>query len=220
MKRLSHYWFTILILLIHVSIVLYFMGILPKDAQIPIHWNAKMEIDGYTSTSNGLWGMLSFNIGMFLFLFLLPLFSPRYKMHKDRFDRIIPHLAGILATNFAAFQVYSLYITIHPNFAPSFSIPMLLIAILFIMLGNLLPKIPSDFFIGIRTPWTLSSERVWYKSHRLGGYCFVIGGLIMGLNSFIPQIPYILTIVAFCIVMLLPIFMSFIWYRQEQKKSM
>jgi uncharacterized membrane protein len=52
-------------------------------------------------------------------------------------------------------------------------------------LGNLLPKVPKNFFIGIKTPWTLSNEKVWDRTHRLGGILFVLGGLLLMLKGFI-----------------------------------
>jgi len=51
------------------------------------------------------------------------------------------------------------------------------LGLLFILMGNYLPRLPRNFFFGIRTPWTIASERVWKKSHRVGGWLFVIGGI-------------------------------------------
>lgn len=62
---------------------------------------------------------------------------------------------------------------------------LVLIGLLFIGLGNLLPKVPKNFFVGIRTPWTIANEAVWDKTHRLGGLLFVISGLIMILKGFV-----------------------------------
>ncbi len=50
---------------------------------------------------------------------------------------------------------------------------------LFIVIGNYLPKVRSNYLMGIRTPWTLTSDLAWYRTHRLGGRLFVIGGLVV-----------------------------------------
>ena len=54
-------------------------------------------------------------------------------------------------------------------------------AILFIVLGNVLPRARPNWFVGIRTPWTLSSDRVWERTHRLGGRVLVVGGIVVAL---------------------------------------
>jgi uncharacterized membrane protein len=55
--------------------------------------------------------------------------------------------------------------------------------VLFIVIGNLLPRARPNWFVGIRTPWTLSSDRVWEKTHRFGGHVFVVVGILMILSG-------------------------------------
>jgi uncharacterized membrane protein len=59
------------------------------------------------------------------------------------------------------------------------------IGVLFIVIGNLLPRARPNWFVGIRTPWTLSSDRVWEKTHRFGGQVFVGGGILMLLSGLV-----------------------------------
>jgi uncharacterized membrane protein len=58
------------------------------------------------------------------------------------------------------------------------------IGLLFIVLGNLMPRARPNWFIGVRTPWTLSSDRVWEKTHRLAGYVLVIAGIVVAILGF------------------------------------
>jgi uncharacterized membrane protein len=60
------------------------------------------------------------------------------------------------------------------------------VGVLLAVIGNYLPRIRSNWFLGIRTPWTLSSERVWRDTHRIGGRAFVLGGVAMVLAGFVP----------------------------------
>lgn len=60
-----------------------------------------------------------------------------------------------------------------------------IVGILFIVIGNYMPKIKSNYFYGIKTPWTLSSDTSWRKTHRLGGKVFIISGFIIILSSFL-----------------------------------
>jgi len=57
------------------------------------------------------------------------------------------------------------------------------LGVLFIVIGNLLPRARPNWFVGIRTPWTLSSDRVWEKTHRFGGHVFVVAGILMILSG-------------------------------------
>jgi uncharacterized membrane protein len=79
-------------------------------------------------------------------------------------------------------------------------------------------KIKSNWFVGIRTPWTLSSEDVWNKTHRLSGKLFMIVGLIMILGAFIPSRYFGLIFITIIIVLLfIPVVYSYLLYRKEKK---
>src|SRR5205809_4076662 len=61
------------------------------------------------------------------------------------------------------------------------------IGLLFVFLGNFLTRVEPNWFVGIRTPWTLSSDTVWRKTHRTGGWLMVLGGFVIGLGAFMPH---------------------------------
>jgi uncharacterized membrane protein len=61
------------------------------------------------------------------------------------------------------------------------------IGVLFVVMGNLLPRARPNWFVGIRTPWTLSSDRVWEKTHRLGGHLFVAAGILIVLAALVME---------------------------------
>jgi uncharacterized membrane protein len=61
------------------------------------------------------------------------------------------------------------------------------IGVLFIVLGNFLSKVKSNYFFGIRTPWTLASETVWNKTHRLGGKVFIMAGVLLAMSGLSPE---------------------------------
>ncbi len=102
--------------------------------------------------------------------------------------------------------------------SPDGNIIFYLLGLMFIMLGNLLPKIPSNFFAGIRTPWTLSSEEVWRKTHRCGGICFIAAGILMILVTAIwgnNSNANIIIFTLFIPLVLYPVLHSFILYKKE-----
>ncbi|MBC8416249.1 MAG: SdpI family protein [Candidatus Cloacimonetes bacterium] len=199
----------------------FYLGLsLAEDAKIPCHWNIKGEIDGYFGKWTGVLLFPGINLAMLLFIMALSYISVRYKNAKERFEKVIPGLATIIVLFFAGIHIYMILLA-KEILNPSGNMIFYLIGLMFIMLGNLLPKIPSNFFAGIRTPWTLSSEEVWRKTHRLGGINFVISGLLMivitavfGNNSTSNIIMFVL----FMSLVLYPVLYSFILYKKEEKK--
>ena len=88
---------------------------------------------------------------------------------------------------------------------------------LFVVMGNYMAKIKRNWFIGIRTPWTLSSEAVWQKTHQLGGKLFVLLGVAMIVVAFLPNtISWNIFIGSLVTVALTPVVYSYILYRRER----
>ena len=72
------------------------------------------------------------------------------------------------------------------NVPMSYIVPVI-VGLIFIIIGNYLQRVRSNYFMGIRTPWTLSNETVWKKTHRLSGKLFFIGGLLILVSAFLPE---------------------------------
>lgn len=147
------------------------------------HWNARGEADGYASKLFGLFLMPAVSFVLFLLFVAIPKIDPlkqniaKFRKYFDRFVLLI-----------MIFLFYLYLITILWNFGFSFNIIQLLVpafAALFYYCGILIEKAKRNWFIGIRTPWTMSSDKVWDKTHRLGGKLFKISGIIslLGLLS-------------------------------------
>jgi len=147
------------------------------------HWNARGEVDGYMPKLWGLFLMPALSFVLFLFFAAIPKIDPmkkniaKFRKYFDRFVLLI-----------MAFLLYLYLITIMWNFGFNFNMIQLLVpafAVLFYYSGVLIEKAKRNWFIGIRTPWTMSSDRVWNKTHKLGGKLFKISGVIslLGLLS-------------------------------------
>lgn len=219
MKRINKYWASLVVICLHVLAVGYFYTVLPADALIPIHWDINGEIDGWTSLGTSVLFGLGMCIGLFLLMFLMPLYSPWYKKYEVRFEKILPSLAFVLVLFFTLISVYGYLIAMFDNAIP-INLIMLLIGALMVFLGDLLPKAPRNFFIGIKTPWTLSDDDIWQKTHRVGGYLFVIAGFILMLKSMIlfSNKGFQLYSGIFALALLMyPLLHSFILYLQKQK---
>ena len=141
---------------------------------IPSHWNARGEVDRYISKSWGIFMLPLITVGTYGALWLAPLISPRgFRMEDFR-----PVVALLRLAITAMLSVVSLAVMFS---ATNSSIDMISVmmgstGILFMVLGNYLGKIRKNFFLGIRTPWTLASDEVWARTHRLGGWLFLLAG--------------------------------------------
>jgi uncharacterized membrane protein len=91
------------------------------------------------------------------------------------------------------------------------------VGLLFVVLGNYLTRVEPNWFVGIRTPWTLSSDTVWRKTHRTGGWLMVIAGFVVGASAFLPHGAFLpLFITAIVIIAVIPIVQSYILWKREK----
>jgi len=159
-------------------------------------------------------------IGLLLGLLLLglPMIDPRKKevaQHARTYWTVVNTVLVFLALIQVMLVGYNLG---WPVDIP-FLVPVL-IGVLFLLVGNLMPRMRPNWFMGIRTPWTLSSESVWRKTHRLGGYCFMAMGLLMILSGFLgtgATFPYVVGVVV--VFGFAPVVYSYFVWRAEQEAA-
>lgn len=132
-----------------------------------IHWNVAGEADSFI---NKWWGALLFPIfltGIVALVVFLPKVDPR-KENYEKFEkvyRIFLHVFVLfLFSMYVVTLAYNIGIPVQVDVVVPIGVGMLFIAI-----GNYMPKIKPNYFFGIRTPWTLENEEVWQKTHRVGG---------------------------------------------------
>ena len=155
---------------------------IPAGTLIPVHWGADGQPNGYGSKLEGLFMMPIIYAVLFVFFLILPKIEPRKVNFANSFKAynvIILALIGVMLVIHTATVLIALGVHLDIN-----KIVVVTIGILFIMIGNVMGKIRSNFFMGIRTPWTLSSELSWRKTHRLGGWLFVMVGVAMLFSVF------------------------------------
>jgi len=184
MNRLKKYKWALQVLVLHLAAVLWFATQLPEGAKVPIHWNYLNQIDGWTGRTTGLFWGIGLNVLMFLMLYLLHWYSPWYNKYAGRFEKILPPLTTTLLACFSTISLYSLYVAKWGE-VPGVKLILVLIGLFLFFFGNLMPKVPKNMFVGIRTPWTIANELVWERTHRLGGWLFVTGGIVMILKGLI-----------------------------------
>ena len=182
---------------------------------MPSHWNAAGEIDGYMSK---FWGVFLLPL---ITVVLLPLFLVIPQI--DPLKANIAKFRGIFNWFIVAFVLYMLFVyslTMAAALGYQFNMTYALLPIvglLFIGVGYMMGKAKRNFFIGIRTPWTLSSETVWDKTHQLGSKTFMLGGAVTIVSAFLGEAGVWLMLVAMLAAAFVPIIYSYILWQRENK---
>ena len=207
---------SIIIILLAVISSFYFYAHFPE--QVPIHWNVSGEVDNYGSRALGAFLFPGIILGMYLLFLALPYLDPKKERYLE-FRKVYHIFKAFLVLFMAVIYFISSFNALGYNIPVQFWVPVL-VGLLFIVIGNYMSKIKPNWFIGIRTPWTLSSEEVWNKTHRLGGKAFIIGGGLMMLIALVP-LPWIMPLFAIMLltVVLGPGVYSYILYAREQKNK-
>jgi uncharacterized membrane protein len=184
-------------------------------ARVPVHWDVHGQANGYASRfwSVAVWPLLI--ACMAVLTVALPAISPR------RFE--IRPFAGIYGALMLAIQGVLLVLGVAVMLAgaghvvPMMTVALLAAGVLLMVLGNYMGKLRRNFFIGIRTPWTLASEAVWERTHRLAGWLFVLAGVAMVIAAPIPAVRWLsMGIVA--VAFLVPAVCSFFIYRRLEER--
>jgi uncharacterized membrane protein len=176
-------WIAPLLILVALAISLTVVGRLPE--QVPTHWNYNGEVDGWM----GPWGAsLAGPVIMAVVwgLMLLPArIDPRRKNFVGSWPVYLLLMNGVVAfLGLIHLLVLSYALGLGLDIMDSV---FLLIGALFLVLSYSLPRVRPNWWVGIRTPWTLTSERVWRETHRLGAWTFAIGGVLAILSAVLPH---------------------------------
>ncbi len=217
MKKMD--WILLIFILSTFGIGFILYSQLPE--QIPMHWNISGEVDRYEDKLMGILVMPGMNLVFFVLFLVLPKIDPR-KENFQKFGQVYTIFRWMIHLFLAILYFLTLYHALKgPEEIPSFLrisfIVPFLVSLLILLIGNYLGKIKDNYFIGIRTPWTLSSKTVWYKTHRVASKLFVLSGILGMIGSFFQgTISFILLLVPlFASVIYITIY-SYIAYRKEQ----
>ena len=171
----------IAIALIPFAYLIYIWNRLPE--KVPMHWNGAGEIDRYGDKTE-LVGVLFLLVGINYFVFLIiPYVDPKQKLQN--MGNKLNIMRMILTLFMSALAIFILYSVEQKSSNPGFV--FVIIGLLFAFLGNYFKTIKPNYFIGIKTPWTLENEEVWKKTHELGGKLWFVGGLLMALTFVLPN---------------------------------
>ena len=185
-------------------------------SQMPTHWNFHGEVDHYSSK----WWVLIYPPGMMLgmmgLMAALPWLSPR-RFEVEPFRSTYLYIMVVVVTFIAFIQAMMLWaamsnqMNIHKAIVGG-------VCLLIALLGNVLGKVQRNFYIGIRTPWTIADERVWNATHRLGAKTMVLGGLIGLILALAGAHPVLCPLPAVAGAFV-PAIYSLIYYKQLERRG-
>lgn len=186
--------------------------------KVPMHWNIKGEIDRYGEKMELIIIPILLPLLVYIIFLVVPKIDPKNKLNK--MGNKLQTIKVLLTTFMSILALFIIYSAKNQSFAnPNYII--LLIGVLYIILGNYFKTIKANYFIGIRTPWTLENESVWKKTHKLGGKLWFVGGIIVVLTSLIldkePNVTVFLIITG--IITTIPIVYSYIIFKNEIKTA-
>ncbi len=185
--------------------------------QMASHWNANDEVDGTMPKFWGVFLMPIVTLGMFALFIFIPNMDP-LKANIVEFRETF----NLFIVFFVMFMLYVHTLTLiwslgYNNFKMSTAL-LPIIGLMFIFIGYMLRKARRNFFIGIRTPWTLSSDTVWSKTHQLGSILFMLSGVFAMIGGFFGgMLAFWLMFVPLIGSTLFLVVYSYVLYRNEIK---
>jgi len=201
-----------LVLLLTAAMTLFVYPLMPD--MVASHWNAAGELDG---TLPKLWGLMVVPLLMYGFsalLAVLPRIDPlryNYQKFQDAYEGFILVFAAFLFCIQLQIILWGLGIPLSPNL----TMPVIMGA-LFIALGFLLEHAEPNWFVGIRTPWTMSSVSVWKKTHQMGARLFRLAGIVSIIGVLAGTYAYLFIIVPVIAVSLYAVVYSYSEFKKEQ----
>lgn len=177
-------------------------------AELPIHWDISGNVDGYASRTFVVFLFPLILTALHWLTIFVTSTDPKRQNHSDKMMIVVYWLVPALSI------VISLacYATALGMDIMMDALVPALMGVTFIVIGNYLPKCKQSHTVGIRLPWTLNSEENWNKTHRLGGYTMVVGGIVIFATAFIGIFWLFMVITA--VMIIIPIAYSFVLYKK------
>lgn len=187
-------------------------------ASIPMQWDFGGEV-GYEPK----WHLFIIAALAPLFAVLFPLMS-KIDPRRKSYDKFAPSylLFQVMMMLFIILMVGIVLIeSLHPGSVHVGRTIRLFLGVLFAVIGNMMPKFRQNYFCGIKTPWTYADEVVWTRTHRLAGRLMFTAGLLGIVSALLPGdvLMAIVFFVPLIISVVVPVLMSYIWYRQRHPQN-
>ncbi len=182
------------------------------------HWNEADQVDGYMGKFWGAFLLPVMMVGLTLLFLAIPSIDPLKKNIAD-----FRGWFNVFIVLFNLFMAFVHGLTLAWNLGHTgirMSVAMVpAMGLLFILIGLMIRKAKRNYFIGIRTPWTLANDVVWEKTHRLGSKLFIAAGILTLLSLLFPDKAFVILMVSVLGASLIAVVYSYLVFRQEEKKN-
>ncbi|GIN12720.1 immunity protein SdpI [Shouchella clausii] len=201
------------LLAITISLLVWLFAYKHLPAEMPVHWGVNGEVDRYAPTFSAFLLLNGILIAIYAMLLFLPRLDPK-KDNYNKFTRTYSIMCNVLIALSLAISIVTVLTGIGAPVSINRVVPVA-IGILFIILGNYMQTIKPNWFVGIKTPWTISNDEVWRKTHRLGGRLFIGGGLLLIIEPFLPRsVSAVLSVGLIVVLVGVPMAYSYILHKR------
>jgi uncharacterized membrane protein len=202
-------------MVVFAAVTLYLFPGLPD--QIPSHFDFNGNVDRTEWRGSFVMTYAGIMVGLYLLLTFIPFIDPFWKKIKERYNIFLIIRDCMLVCMTAFYLVLILSAKSGHLSQTGMGVAF---GLVFVLFGNYLPKLPRNWFFGIRSPWTMASEVVWKRTHAIAGWCWVMAGMIIIIMS-IGGIPFgpTLMIVLIPLVLYTGIIYPFWLYKKLQKEG-
>jgi len=180
--------------------------------KVPVHWNLEGEVDRWGGKTELI--LIPFLLPLLIYIIftLVPKVDPKKRIEK--MGNKYYQLKFIMVTFMSVLAIYILYTAQSENTSNS-TIIFTLIGVLIMILGNYFKTLKPNYFIGIRTPWTLENETVWKETHRVGGILWFVGGILIILVTLLAPVPtsFYMFMSMIAIIAIVPIVYSYLKFK-------
>lgn len=186
--------------------------------QIPTHWSVSGEVNGWSSRLFGAWMIPLLMAVIWLFMRAIPHIDPR-KANYEKFPGMYDALVILILTFMLLMHVLIL-LSATGTVIRMDRVVMPAVGIFIAIMGVLLPQAHPNWFVGIRTPWTLTSDLSWERTHKVGGTLFIALGLLIVASTFIApeRAIWLLVVAALGVVAFLFIYSYQVWKQDPSKR--
>jgi len=186
--------------------------------KVPMHWNIKGEIDRYGEKIELIIIPILLPLLVYIIFLVVPKIDPKNKLNK--MGNKLQSIKFLSTTFMSILALFIIYTAKNESFTnPNYIV--LSIGILYIIFGNYFKTIKANYFIGIRTPWTMENETVWKKTHKLSGKLWFVGGIIVVITSLIleKETNFTIFLIITGIITIIPIVYSYLIFKNERKTA-
>lgn len=205
---------TSIVILLPILIGLLLWNKLPD--KVPTHWNAQGEVDGWSSKAFAVFGLPAILFVMHWVCMIGTSADPKKQNIEGKVLGIVLWICPIVSLLFGALS-YGVALGMEYKVD---KITLALVGIVFIVVGNYLPKCKQSYTVGIKLPWTLNDEENWNRTHRMGGKLWVASGIILLLSMLLPASAMVVVVLAVIgVAVFVPTVYSYLLFREKEKRG-